>query len=309
VSSVNLGLLYSEGENVSEARLNAKSIFSGSGAEIAGLPPTKQIPIVICRESGDGFLQDEAYFQSSDGLSYLNFRRMHLHNEDTDVAGGSLNSILQANPKQIIVNLPYISTNHVRNYKHADGALTDVSAPSDSNYISVASGNASGEYNNIFIGGLQMGFAKSVLMIIKMQLSHNSNIVFRTGVGMEWVNSSTDNTMKIGLEGCNGTGEEIQVVTASGLGRTATPTDSNMVGDPAQLRGYKLLWDPITAAVHYEDSDGNTKPVTDTLPSSGSIAASKLWRFGVDTTNTTVKTGHVSGLLVLGETQDPVWDF
>src|SRR5690606_31338965 len=160
-------------------------------------------------------------------------------------------------------------------------------------YISVPTGDASGDYNNIFIGGLQMGFAKSVLMIIKMQLSHNSDIVFRTGVGMEWANSSNDNTMKIGIEGCSATEEFLQLVTASGLRRPATHTDADMTPDPAQFRSYKVYWDPITAAAYFEDSDGNVETSTDTLPSSGAISRSKLWRLGIDTTNTTVKTASV----------------
>jgi hypothetical protein len=307
---LSLGLLYTEGESLSESRLNAKSIFSGSGAEITSLPSTKQVPIARCISTSDGFEADELYFQSSDGTSYLNVRRKHLHNAETDVAGGELNNILIANPKQIYTNLAAVSINDFRNYKHANApAIANVAAPSDANYFTVQTGTASGEYNNVFRGGIQLGFAKSVYIQMKMQLSHNSGLVFRAGAGMEWVQNSTANSNKLGLEGCAGTGTVFQVVTGNSLGRTATPTDSNMAPSPAQLRGYKLYWNPITADVNYEDSDGNVKNVTATLPSSGAVVSSSLFRLGINTTNTTANTVSFAGLLLIGQHQDSVLPF
>ncbi len=305
--STNLGLLWSEGESASESRFNAKSIFSGTGSEITALPSTKQVPIARCIETGDGYDADELYFQSSDGLSYLNVRRKHLHNADTDIAGGTLQDILIANPKVVYINQRDISANDFRNYKHANAtAISNVAAPNDSNYITVTTGSASGEYNNIFKGGIQMGFAKSLYISWKMQISHNANMVFRSGTGMEWVQDSTANSNKVGIEGCSGTGVYMQVVTGNSLGRTATATTTDMAASPSQLRGYKVYWNPITADVNYADSDGNLKNVTSTLPSSGAVVGSSLFRLGINTSNTTAKTVNLASMLLIGEHQDAV---
>ena len=307
---MSLGLLYAEGENISESRHNAKTVFSGTGAEITALPASKQVPIARCLTTGSGFEADELYFQSSDGLSYHNVRRKHLHSADTDISGGTLNDILIANPRQIYINNPDVNINDYRNYKHANApAIANLAMPSDSSYITIQTGTASGEYNNIMKGGMQMGFASPVYLQLKMQISHNSNMVFRSGVGMEWVQNSTDNTRKIGLEGCTGTGVFMQLVTASGLGRTATPTTTDMAASPAQLRGYKVYWNPVTADVTYADSDGNVKTSTATLPSSGAIVSSSLFRLGISTTNTTQKTVFLSGMLLSGVHQDSVMEF
>ena len=306
-STSNLGLLWSEGENTSESRLNAKSIFSGSGSEITALPSTKQIPVARCTETGDGFEANELYFQSSDGLSYLNVRRKHLHNADTDVAGGTLNDMLIANPKQINIGIPDPRANRFLNYKHASApAVADLAQPSDVHYITVQTGTTSGHYNNIYLGGIQMGFAKAIYLSLKMQISHNANLVFRTGTGMEWVQDSTANSNKIGLEGCSGTGVYLQVVTGNALGRTATATTTDMAPVSAGRRGYKVYWNPITADVNYADSDGNIKNVTATLPSSGAVVGSSLFRLGINTSNTTAKSVLLGGMLLIGEHQDSV---
>lgn len=304
---MSLGLLYSEGESLSESRLNAKSVFSGSGAAITALPSTKQVPIARCIETGDGFLADELYFQSADGTSYINVRRKHLHNADTDIAGGTLNDILVANPRQIYMNNPAPLASDFIAYKHANGVAPANSAVgSDSQYVTLTTGAVSGEYSGMYKGGVQMGFAKAVYLHLKMQLSHNSNIVFRAGTGIENVQNATSNSNKIGIEGCTGTGVFIQVVTGNALGRTATPTDSNMAATPAQLRGYKVYWNPITADVNYADSDGNVKTVTATLPSSGPAVSSSLFRIGVNTSNTTAKSLYLGGLLLIGHNADSV---
>ena len=307
MSSSNLGLLYSEGESLSESRLNAKSIFSGTGSEITALPSTKQVPIARCIETGDGFEANELYFQSSDGTSYLNVRRKHLHNADTDVAGGALNDILIANPKQVYVGIPDPRANRFLNYKHASApAVTDLAQPNDVNYITVQTGTTASQYNNIYLGGIQMGFAKAIYLSLKMQISHETDLVFRTGTGMEWVQDSTANSNKIGLEGCAGTGIYLQVVTGNSLGRTATATTSEMVPASAGRRGYKVYWNPTTADVNYADSDGNVNTVTSTLPSSGAVVGSALFRLGVNTSNTTAKSVLLAGMLLCGEHQDAV---
>jgi hypothetical protein len=308
--SSNLGLLYSEGESLSESRLNAKSVFSGSGPEITALPSSKQIPIARCIETGDGFSADELYFQSADGLSYLNVRRKHTHSADTDIAGGTLNDILIANPKQIYINLPDPRASEFIEYKHASSpAIANSAVGSASQYVVLQTGTTSGHYTGAYKGGVQLGFAKAVLLRLKMQLSHNANMVFRAGAGIENVQDTTSNTNKIGMEGCAGTGTTIQLVTGNSLGRTATDTTVDMTPSPAQLRGYKMLWDPVTADVKWWDSDGNTKTATATLPSSGAIVSSSLVRIGINTTNITAKTLYLGGLLLVGEDQDSVHTF
>lgn len=306
----NLGLLWSEGESTSESRLNAKSIFSGTGSEITALPSTKQIPIVRCIESGDGLEADELYFQNADGTSYLNVRRKHTHNADTDIAGGTLNDILISNPKQIYINMPDPRASEFIEYKHASApSIANSATGSSSQYVVLQTGTTSGQYSGMYKGGVQLGFAKAVLMRLKMQISHNSNMVFRAGAGIENVQDSTSNSNKIGLEGCSGTGVYIQVVTGNSLGRTATATTSDIAASPAQLRGYKVLWDPVTADVKYWDSDANVKTVTATLPSSGAVVSSSLCRIGVNTSNTTAKTLYLGGLLLIAEDQDSVFTF
>lgn len=308
--SANLGLLYSEGESLSESRLNAKSVFSGTGSEITTLPSTKQVPVARCIETGDGFEADELYFQSSDGLSYLNVRRKHLHDADTDIAGGTLNNMLIANPKQIYINNPAPLASDFITYKHASGVAPANSAVgAAAQYVTLTTGIVSGQYSGMYKGGVQLGFAKAVYLQLKMQLSHNSGMVFRAGAGIENVQDSTSNSNKIGIEGCAGTGTVIQVVTGNSIGRTATPTDSEMTPTPAQLRGYKVYWNPITADVNYEDSDGNVKNVTATLPSSGPVVSSSLFRAGINTTNTTANSLHLAGVLLIGENQDSVLPF
>lgn len=309
--SSNLGLLYSEGESLSESRANAKSVFSGTGAEITALPSTKQIPVARCIETGDGFEADELYYQSSDGLSYLNVRRRHLHDTDTDVAGGALNNILIANPKQIYMNNPAPLATDFIPYKHASApAITNSAVGSASQYVTLTTGSVSGEYSGMYKGGVQLGFAKAVYLQLKMQLSHQNNMVFRAGAGIENVQDTTGNSNKIGIEGCAGTGTVIQVVTGNSLGRTATPTDSQMTPVAgAQLRGYKVYWNPITADVYYIDSDGNVKNVTATLPSSGPVVSSSLFRIGINTTSTVAKSLYLGGMLLIGENQDSVLPF
>lgn len=308
-SDINLGLLYAAGETPSEARANAKSVFTGLGTDISALPASKQVPIVISHDDSGGFNLDEAYFQSADRLSYINFRRKHLHSQDTDISGGTLRAIHSANPRNILLNWKTPSVTQFQVNKHASAAAPSNVAPgvSTTHYVIIESGTTSGQYSNLYTGGIRLGFGKDVLCMMKMQVSHDSSLAIRGGIGMEYANSSTDNEAKLGMEGCDADGTNYRLVTADGTSRTKTITSIPIIHSPAGMRGYRLQMNVAAAEATLENSDGTSVTTDDTLPGTGPITSNKLFRLGINTATTAKREIYLASLFISAEDQDTLW--
>lgn len=306
-----LGVPFLEGEPVSNARRNATSVISMNGDQIASLSSDEEFSFFRCKATSGGLKQDEFYGRSADNLTLLNFRRKHLHNEDTDEAGGSMLSMFVNNPKMILFGQCGFNTLD-------DFVITLSGTATMSEQVNDAvgryhrlqstwnAGGSTGYYVNGSVAGIQLSLSQQMIAIWKMQLDFDANQVCRVGFGMEESNAGVDNTPKAGIEGCNATGVNWQGVIADGLSRTVTPTAVPIKPTPAQFRDYRLFVNPVTGEVKFASSDGNGKLISSNAPG-GIIEPKRRWREGINTTNSTVKNLYIACIQFAALNGDALW--
>jgi hypothetical protein len=307
---VGLAGLFAEGENYGSIRMNAKTIFRGTGSEISALSMGLEIPLALCTLTESGFVADVIYVRSADGLSWLPIFRKHYHDDDTDAAGGLLFEILRRNipkvfdlTKHLTMHLSSFGQVHVGGGMAIDiisGGGMGTELRTSTNSPSVANDAA-----NIVDGGPNLNLANRCIVQWKGRVSSgNTSILHRLGIGMEYVHNSPDNTIKFGVEGCDGDGINLQLVSADTVGRTKVDTGAPIF--PSATKGYRLDYNPALK-VQYDDSDGFTVSKTSNVPSSGSVPGDAMFRAGIKTTTTTQHRLLIRMLKILGNGVDSSW--
>lgn len=306
----NLGTNFQEGDLLSDSRLNAKSIFSGTGLEIVAIPATLQVPIFRCLETSGGYKKDEVYFRSADQLGSINVRRKHYHSQDTDEEGGTYHNMLINNPLPIeFGKRPFNTLDEFNMSKSGAATLSDIIDGTYGRTINLHStwSGAVGEYVNATVAGTPIGFGDKVLAVIEMYMAYNANQVARVGFGMEESQNTVDIGRKIGMEMCSGTGTNWQAVTANGITRTTSATSMNAAPVPNTFKTYRMFFNPSNVSYKLTNSDGITKIVTSTIPSGGQIDNPRLFRIGLNTTNATAKDLWSTRLYFVAQCADTLW--
>lgn len=310
--SVNLGVPFQEGEQASSARRNATMVVSAKGSEIASIPTSQNIPLFRSLSSESGYLRDELYFTTADGLSKRNIRRRHTHSEETDEEGGLFHNILIANPRVVVYGqAPF---NNIYDYNVIKTGTAEFEYVQNSifgrNMRLTSTWDAvgiAGNYVNAAITGMQIGFSEKILGIVKMFLEYNANQVARVGFGMEQANSAIDIQRKIGMEMCGGTGTNWQAVAADGVTRSTSATSMNSAPVDLLYRSYRFFFNPLNVSYTLTNTDGIAKIMTSTIPSGGVVDYGRLFRFGINTTNSTTKNMWVRRLFFVAKNADASW--
>jgi hypothetical protein len=311
VSSVNLGLPFSEGQTTSPARRNATMVMSGKGSEIAAIPTTQQIPVFRCIETSGGLTSDELYFRSANNQSFINVRRKHTHASNSDADGG-----IQLD--QFINNLNDIHFGQQGHNGSTDWSLTSSGTAAYGEFFNTTNGRfftlkstfvgSTGNYINLAAmgGGSGIGFSEKVIGIIKMVMDYQINQIARMGFGMEEVQAGTDPTRKAGLEMCGSTGINWQGVSGNGVTRTVSATSMNSSTYP-NYKTYTIYFNPINASIKIVNNDGTVKTITSTVPSGGIVDPTRNWRMGIQTTNSQEKIMYINRVMFHAKTNDPAW--
>src|SRR5215218_7193503 len=95
---MSIGIAWVGEDNISAARMNAKTVWIGTGTQLAGLSPTFAGQIAVSTTTASGFTVDTAYFRNStnDGWLFLSMSK-HTHNADTHLSGGLFTNIIYDN--------------------------------------------------------------------------------------------------------------------------------------------------------------------------------------------------------------------
>lgn len=303
-----LGYPYLEGDNASNSRRNATSVISAPGSILASLPADQEIPIGRALDSTGGLKQDEGYLRSADGLTWLNFRRKHLHNEETDEAGGLMLNMFIHNPKLTIFGQRGFNT--LDEYvvtKASTAAMSEQVNDTVGRYHQLQTVATINNYINASVAGTPLALSEKMLAIFKLQMEFDVNQVSRIGFGMEEANAGIDITPKAGMEMCTGTGIVWQGVTGDGVARTVTPTVMGVKPTPLQMRAYRIFYNPYSGEVKLANSDGQGKLITSNVPSGGIIEPKRLWRQGIMTTTAQIKNMWLQRVWWAAKNGDALW--
>ena len=308
--STNLGYAWSE-EQPSAERMNAKSLFVGTGDDIASISISSPIALALCTADGSGFLANHLYFRHYDDVSggwsgWDDVSRKHTHADDTEEEGGDYYDIDIANAETVVSRMrPSLQEEMFFFDVNGAGAAVATISANNSQFLRLRTGTVANNWAQVQDGGIKLSVSSKVEWHTKFEIDGSTAILWRMGVGMERVQESSESTLpKFGIEGCTGDGTTIQLVSCNGASRIKTNTAVGM--DQNAAIGVKIVYIPSTS-VTYFDTLSTVKASTGGIPSSGAIESDKMLRYGIQTTNTTEKLMFVWADGLYGKILDPSW--
>lgn len=287
-----LGLQFANQESLSPSRMDSKGLFWGTGQQIADLPDASEVRLALCTFTEAGFVENTFYGRTADKSAWYPIFNKHLHDQDTPAAGGKLADILIANQKAVR-KFSYWQVNQIKGTSKAAGspAISAVNL-NQTSYTDISTGTTANDYNNMWTNeGLRIDLSKRFSMSMKIQLSHNANLVFRLGAGAFQAQSAITPSNMVWIEGCNASGQNFVAGVSNGLAVTTQASATNMVITPTNAsRGHNLSFIPATKVIYSNDSGGGGVELTTNVPSSSYVATETTIKGGIQSTNTTAKS-------------------
>jgi hypothetical protein len=229
---------------ISPSLLNAKGLFKGTGAEIAALSTSTQVSLAYCTQTLSGFLQDHYYFRRVDNTwEVLNLSK-HDHAQDDDDSGGLFSTMLYNN-MHLYYRKQYsgfFGNEMVIDLANTGGPGVFSLFQDGSGATQLVTGNLATTYTNVRNGGRRHDWAKRSRFDIKCRVDTATQVVARAGTGMETLALGNDVNPKYGIEFCDSTGANWQIVSASGSTRSLFNT--TLPGSTAGPLLYKLEHTP-----------------------------------------------------------------
>src|ERR1044071_996753 len=210
----NLGGKWEDDENYSPSRMDAKGILRDTGSNIIAIATTRQLGLVIPTDTSGGLIKNVTYYVDYDSsfnrIQFLPIFAKHLHDSDTDAAGGSFFNIQHANSTNVIrIDMVPMSTALWDNTA-TGGTLTlqnDGENTDGGIYLQQKTTTTTNNLITSNLRGCNLSFADKLMFSMKAKLSHNSNLLIRFGINVDRVQDSQDTARRqMGLEGCDGHG-------------------------------------------------------------------------------------------------------
>lgn len=311
----NIGNAWFGEDNMSAARLNAKTIWIGTGTQLSNLSPTFAGQVAISTTTASGFTADTAYFRNStnDGWLFLSMSK-HTHNADTHLAGGWFTNIIYDNFMDSYT-LDYTNAKKENFHSILGGAgsvQNDVTASTGK--LIIDSSTTANDYAQIVDHGTKFGFGRKSRFAVKMGLNGETNLITRISVAGEDVNGANTTTRKYGIEGCDSTGLSWVMFSANGTTRSGTVTTNAALNSGFNTTGqnYRLDHTPNVDIKFYENGTNCGANCTITavggfIPNDGDTGSDYVLRLGVKTTNTTSKKIAVWSVKLAGKVNDTRW--
>lgn len=282
-------------ESLSPDKHNAMGVVKLTSSEMAALPITTQVGLIHCLDTGNGFVKDVIYKPIYDGsfnrTAFVPVVQAHDHSANDDVSGGSLIDIYYANgDKAALIDYYKINISEFRLFgSFSGGGVGFDDSEADTTSVSLSTGITPNNNLTIQGDGIRLLFSSKMRWDFRMRASHNSGITLRAGVNIDRLDQSQSTSRRqIGVEGCAGHGTNWVIISANGNSGNLTATQTLLpINSVADL--YSMLFVPaLEARLFYAGVSQAASPAGAT-PSNGNSDHDKLWRFGVQTTNSTQK--------------------
>jgi hypothetical protein len=296
---------------MSPQRLNARGRTAGTAAYIKSLSPTWPGQSVRVIKEGDATLKiDRSYARDSWDTKWLPETGIkHLHNADTDEAGGYLRDALGANFNGFV----FINPATIR----VDSLYTEVASgavwTNGTGSIILTTNASSGAYGNAQTTGPVLSFGKWIMAAIRCSFNSGTRMTLKWGVRMESVQTDPGATMRFGVEACDtaGTPRNFNIVSGDGNTWSSTPT-LEPVAD-AGGKGYRCSLEPNSYVVmEAKDWNSFTEVVTiktNNIPYAlyGTTASSDAFKIGYRTNEAASKIMTLYNYRVIGDTHPYYW--
>lgn len=311
------GAPFVHGVPISASELNQKTVTYTDDVTLETTMPGQ---IFYCKANSGSFYKDDVISRKidDDGFSLIS-QNKHLHNEDTNRAGGLLSDVFAAN----LANMAWFykplgfGGSDVHTYGPVGATIGMDLATGACKWDT---GTTVGDYLVSKIMGTSPSLTTSMTLKSVMQFHGNiTNIFVRWGVNMEPMDVSNNNDAKFGIESCAASNGNWNVVSAEGgVGSARTTMDANAslegsttVGPTASRRGHVIKHVP-GSYILYKYHNNLTVSKSTNLPSqlmpAGYITPDQATTIGIKTTDTNSKQLYIWGMAIIGGLSDTAWN-
>ena len=302
------GTLWQLGEFGSPARLNRKTILHDTADHLDVMSPIYPNMAVIPTSSNLNWTKDQIYIRNSDNTAWLGGGSgKHLHDSDTDAAGGLFRDIIFANMASVYwENL--INPTAADFQKEGAGTISDNIANAR---VLFSSGGVAGQYVSGGRSGVGVSFVSKSKFIVKMNVNAANQLTARVGVCGERVDAAVggDTLQKYGIEVCDsaGTSMDWSMFTADGSSTRGTVTATGQSVAPGSVKAYKLIYTPATNVklfVNAADTSTPATTLTTGVPAGGGVSGFRNVGVGIRANTTATRELYLHGLGFIGRIGD-----
>jgi hypothetical protein len=287
---------------ISAAKLNNKTwlvcdadFIADYGQHLRGMP----VRIIGSKTNGI-FRPDRSYFWSADNSHWIEDTGIsHLHNLDTDEAGGLYRNILLANISNYY-EMNMLHPNSNRFVVLVSGGAVNTTA----NGVELVTDNIANDWAQIKLPGGAIDLRKPCAVDINGYSMSGKNFAAKIGIGMENVTATEGLTQRFGIEVCDVANTQRTWNLASGDGTAWTMEPTSEACERTTSQGWKLELLPLQN-VKYSRLDSSNFDIisikTSNVPGTGQTAVGNVFAAGYKTNETVIKTYFLSALRIIGK--------
>jgi hypothetical protein len=267
----------------SPTKLNAKLNLFTDALTLSNLAYTPCLR-VIPTTTGYGFTKDVALRRNSDNDAWIiDGLSAHTHSSESNQDGGAFNDVLMDNMGQTIdVDLMYGNKNDYTVTVNGTGAqVSDLIAQTAANYILMEAGTDNGGWAKMNKWGITPDFGRKSKYQIGFEITVDTNMLFRNGIGCEGVDVSNNSSRKYGIEGCSAAPEGlfILVFSADNVTRSTQASVNPIVESSGD--SYVVQHSPSVNIKLIKGDYENITTKSNNIPSTSSITGISGDDFGV----------------------------
>jgi hypothetical protein len=306
---------------ISPARMTACTHLSLPGtiagntpnASISTINPTYKNMLVTCEQTGGTFIKDVTYKRNSDNTNWITISGgKHLHDLDTDPAGGLISDILMANQLKLFNLNDNMNANVNNFFKEGTATAANEIDTALGNRIKIDTGASTGTYGHLSRGGVKLSFASPSQFQFKGNVAYptsggDGNVTAYIGVGLASVNDTT-NQLQYGIQVCDssGTDRNWEMVNGNGSSKGVSTSPTEPVKQTAGPRSYKLHYTPGQNTRFWVNNSlqgTNTSAVV----ASGSTTGIRNISIGIRTNTSISRQLYCYGVSLIGVASDTLW--
>lgn len=307
------GAPFQAGVPVSAAELNKKTLtYSSNIANETPLPGQ----VFVSTATNGAWLPNDVVMRKIDDSGYVVISQArHLHNQDTNAAGGRLADIQRANIANAIIFHKVLGFGPGDIFTYGSATAT-IGMDLATGACKLDTIGTTGNYLVSKVMGVSPSLKFPITAQCKMQYhGASTNAFVRWGLNMEPMDLTNSNTPKWGIESCPAVNGNWNLVSADNTTRTAIDAGASLEGTTAisgddNSRSHILDYLPGNM-VNYYYANNTVVSKSTQLPSvasaPGAIPGDNVMTWGLKTADTAAKQLYIWGVALHGGLDDSGW--
>lgn len=297
------GAPFQHGNVISAAKLNRKTVTPTSSLSGEVMLPGQ---IFMNLANNGGFLKNSVVARNADndGFVFLTQGR-HYHDSDTEEAGGLFTEVFSRNITKAVIYNKQIGLSVGDFFQEGSGGSTAFSGTIGA--IVMATGTTPNNWRGQRLMGVRPFFGGYMLAQTKMQFTGNTTNQFaRWGINMEPMDTTNDDTRKIGIESCALTNNNWFLISSDNITRSQQDSLKPLLGG-GSVQSYRLE-NRVGVSIDFTYASDSAVSKTTNLPITSAPPQNNVVNFGIKTTDSNENTLRIWGLVFIAQEGDASWN-